>query len=105
MARTRRARKGVNCSSGCKTKDHYTFGECLQAKSVSAIGYQPSKGMEYKDTHRTDRDLTAFRDAVNQGVMPDGTTYQKVEDAMIASNEVGAAYGNDFNVATPMAVG
>lgn len=95
-----RHRKGVNCSSGCLTKNHYTFGECLNAKSVGAIGYKISKGRD--DLNRSDRELSAFRDAVNQGVMPDGTTKQKVEDAMILSNEAGAAYGADFNVATPM---
>jgi hypothetical protein len=95
-----RRKKGVNCSVGCATKSHYTFGECLRDKTVGAIGYQISKGRD--DLNRSDRELSAFRDAVNQGVMPDGTTQQKVEDAMILSNEVGAAYGADFNVATPM---
>jgi len=97
-----RRRKGVNCSVGCPTKSHYTFGECLRDKGVGAVGYQISKRMEHKDTHRTDRELSAFRDAVNQGIEPDGTTMQKVQDAVILSNERGAAYGRDFNVATPM---
>lgn len=95
-----RKRKGVNCSSACKTKSHYTFGECLKDKGVGAIGYQTSRGRD--DLNRTDRELSAFREAVRQGVMPDGTTKQKVEDAMILSNEVGAAYGEDFNRATPL---
>lgn len=102
MPRPRRPKKGSNCSSGCKTKDHYTFGECLQSKGVGTVGYRISKGMEHRDTHRTDRELSMFRDAINQGVEPDGTTEQKVRDAMILSNERGAAYGRDFNVATPM---
>lgn len=97
-----RRKKGVNCSSSCPTKSHYTFGECLKDKGVTAIGYRPSKGMERRDTTRTDRELSKFREAVRQGVMPDGTTEQKVDDAMILSNEVGAAYGEDFNRATPM---
>ncbi len=95
-----RKKRGINCSSSCKTKDHYTFGECLKAKSVGAIGYKISKGRD--DLNRSDRELSAFRDAVNQGVMPDGTTKQKVDDAMVLSNEAGAGYGVDFNVATPM---
>lgn len=95
-----RRRRGVNCSVGCQTKSHFTFGECLRDKGVGAIGYKISKGRD--DLNRTDRELSAFRDAVNQGVMPDGTTKQKVEDAMILSNEVGAAYGEDFMRATPL---
>jgi hypothetical protein len=95
-----RRRRGVNCSVGCPTKSHFTFGECLRDKGVGAIGYKISRGRD--DLNKTDRELSAFRDAVNQGVMPDGTTKQKVEDAMILSNEVGAAYGEDFMKATPL---
>jgi hypothetical protein len=95
-----RKRKGVNCSSSCQTKSHNTFGECLRDKGVTAIGYKISRG--HDDLNRSDRELSAFRDAVNQGVMPDGTTQQKVEDAMILSNEFGAAYGEDFMKATPL---
>jgi hypothetical protein len=97
-----RKRKGVNCSSRCATRSHYTFGECLKDKGITAIGYKISRGMESKDMNKTNRELSMFRDAVNQGVMPDGTTEQKVQDAMILSNEVGAAYGEDFMKATPM---
>lgn len=97
-----RRRKGVNCSSTCPTKSHYTFGECLKDKGVGTVGYRISKRMEYRDTHRTDRELSMFRDAVNQGIMPDGTTEQKVQDAMILSNEFGAAYGEDFMKAEPL---
>ena len=95
-----RRRRGVNCSVGCPTKSHFTFGECLRDKGVGAIGYKISKGRD--DLNKTDRELSAFRDAVNQGVMPDGTTKQKVEDAMILSNELGAAYGEDFMRAAPL---
>jgi hypothetical protein len=95
-----RRRRGVNCSVGCPTKSHFTFGECLRDKGVGAIGYKISRGRD--DLNKTDRELSAFRDAVNQGVMPDGTTKQKVEDAMILSNEMGAAYGEDFMRAAPL---
>lgn len=95
-----RRKKGVNCSSSCLTKSHYTFGECLKDKGVGAVGYKISRGRD--DLNKTDRELSLFRDAVNQGIMPDGTTEQKVRDAMTISNEVGAGYGVDFNVAPPM---
>lgn len=69
---------------------------------MHTVGYRESIGLTSTRLHSTDRELSAFRDAVNQGVEPDGTTMQKVQDAMILSNERGAAYGRDFNVATPM---
>lgn len=28
------ANAGVNCRQGCKTKDHYTYHECLSAASI-----------------------------------------------------------------------
>jgi hypothetical protein len=100
MPRAKRPKKGVNCSSSCLTKSHYTFGECLKDKGIGAIGYKISRGRD--DLNKTDRELSLFRSAVEQGIEPDGTTEQKVRDALILSNEKGAAYGRDFNVATPM---
>lgn len=88
--------RGQHCSSGCKTKDHENFGECLRSKTVSC-----HNGESRASGKRWDGELDAYRTAVKQGIEPDGTTKEKVEYATILSNEVGAAYGRDFNVATP----
>ena len=89
--------RGQNCSSGCKTKDHRNFGECLRSKTVSV-----HNGESRASGKKWDGELDAYRTAVQQGIEPDGTTKEKVEYATILSNEMGAAYGRDFNVATPM---
>lgn len=31
---------GANCSSGCKTKDHRTYGECIRSKNTGAQGME-----------------------------------------------------------------
>lgn len=30
--------RGAHCSSGCKTKNHLTYGECLRQKNTGAQG-------------------------------------------------------------------
>jgi hypothetical protein len=87
---------GDNCSTGCQTKNHETFGECIKAKTVSC-----HDGASRASAKNWDGELNAYRDARAQGIEPDGTTKEKVEYATILSNEQGAAYGRDFNVATP----
>lgn len=95
------ARKGKNCTSGCATKDHLTWGECMRAKNA-LVAYCGVGGGDATSQKQWDSELSAYRDARKQGVQPDGTTRQKVEAAMRASDKVGAAYGRDFSVATAM---
>jgi hypothetical protein len=87
---------GDNCSSSCKTKNHNTFGDCIRSKTVSV-----HNGESRASAKRWDGELDGYRTARAQGIEPDGTTKEKVEYATILSNETGAAYGRDFNVATP----
>lgn len=93
---------GERCTSGCKTKSHASYGECLKDKGVKTYLASPSKGLDGTTQKKWDRELSDYRDARRQGVAPDGTTHAKVEKAMRLSDQVGAAYGWDFNIATPM---
>jgi hypothetical protein len=34
-----------NCTSGCKTQDHNSYAECLQSKTIQAIGVFGSKNI------------------------------------------------------------
>jgi hypothetical protein len=95
------ARKGKNCTTGCKTKDHLTWGECMRAKNA-AIAYCGIAGGDATAQKRWDNELSAYRDARKEGIQPTGTTMPKIEAALRASDKVGAAYGRDFAVATPM---
>lgn len=93
---------GTKCTSGCKTKDHASYGECLQDKGVRTYLASPSKGLDGTTQKKWDHELDLYRKARKEGIQPDGTTLNKVTQAMKASDKVGAAYGRDFNVAGPM---
>lgn len=88
------------CTSSCLTQDHSSWGECARSKNLR-IGYCGQGGGDATAQRKLDSELQAYRDARAQGIQPDGTTREKVEDAVRRSNEVGAAYGADFAVAPP----
>ena len=67
------------CSSGCVTKDHASYGECLQSKSLGLIGHDVTKQRKW------DQELVTYRDARSAGLQPRST---KMADsrAALASN-------------------
>ncbi|AXG81143.1 hypothetical protein [Streptomyces paludis] len=91
------------CTSGCRTKDHPSYAECLKAKGVATYLASPSKGLDGTAQKKWDAELSAYRNARAEGIQPDGTTMDKVTAAIKASDKAGAAYGRDFNVASEMA--
>ncbi|MDT0442323.1 hypothetical protein [Streptomyces johnsoniae] len=92
----------MTCTSGCRTKNHESYGDCLKAKAVRTYLASPSKGLDGTRQKRWSADLAAYRDAVRQGIQPDSTNRASVEKAVRRSDETGAAYGRDFNAATSM---
>lgn len=61
-----------------------------------------SKGFDQGVQRRWDNELGEYRDLRKEGIRPDGTTRPHLEKAKKLSDAVGAAYGRDFNMATPM---
>lgn len=94
--------RGQRCTSGCKTKDHLTYAECLRDKGTKTYLASPSKGLDGTAQKRWDGELDRYRAARKEGIRPDGTTMPKVMDAIRRSDEAGAAYGRDFSKATPL---
>jgi len=90
------------CTSGCRTKDHASYSECLRDKGVRTYMAEASKGLDGSAEKRKDSELAAYKAARAQGIQPDGTTRHAVEHAVSESNKHGMAYGRDFNVAAPM---
>lgn len=90
------------CRTGCRTKDHASYHECLRAANTTTYLASPSRGLDGTRQKEWDKDLHLYREARRQGVQPEGTTRAKVEDAMRRSNEAGAAFGRDFSRADPM---
>lgn len=75
------------CSSGCLTRDHKTYGECLKSKSVSHPPTILSSAQKLWDG-----ELRAYERAVSQGIQPDGTTMKKIDEAVRKSDASGVAY-------------
>lgn len=94
-------KKGQHCSSGCKTRDHSSWGECVRAKNAK-VAYCGIGGGDATAQKRWDNELAAYRAARAEGVEPTGTTMPKIRAALEASDKAGAAFGRDFAVATPM---
>ena len=89
------------CRSGCPTQDHRSWGECARAANLR-VAYCGIGGGDATAQKKWDGELSMYRAARAQGIQPDGTTTAKVVKALEASNKAGAAYGRDFNAATPL---
>ena len=90
------------CRSGCRTKDHATYAECLQDAGIGTFLVRASKGEDGTAQKKWDRELESYRQARKEGIQPDGTTSKKIDAAKRRSDQVGAAYGRDFSRANPM---
>lgn len=84
------------CRSGCPTKDHDSWGECLRASNIQmnpgdASGALVSNGWTNK---KWDKELSLYESARKQGIQPDGTTTAKIQKALDISDKTGVAYGS-----------
>lgn len=63
--------------------------------TVSTYGCYPTRGMGVDASRQKawDAECDSYRDAVKQGIEPDGTTKSKVEMAKAMSDHTGVAYG------------
>lgn len=73
------------CRSGCLTKDHGTYGECLRAAA-------PMVTLRATPRNAWDRELALYASAKEQGISPAGTTTAKVRRALDISDARGTAY-------------
>lgn len=91
-----------NCRSGCQTKDHDSYAECLIAANVTinATTVSPLKSMYEK----TKTDLSAYGTARRNGIQPEGTTVEKVRQAENASRSLGRPYNANVDPPASMIV-
>lgn len=85
----------MNCRSGCKTKNHTSYAQCLQAArvTVTATINSPLQGVWDK----TKTDLAAYEAARRNGIQPGGTSKEKVLQAERASRALGRPYNADVD--------
>lgn len=81
-----------NCSTGCKTQDHATWGECVRAKNTRVGWAASASGLDLTKEKRFQKELSDYRDARAQGVQPAGTSGRKVKEAMRLSEDTGRAF-------------
>ena len=86
-----------NCRTGCKTKDHASYAECLQSANptINATATSNLSGMWSK----TKSDLAAYRTARANGIQPESTSVSKVREAEAATRHLGRPY--DANTMPP----
>lgn len=73
------------CRTGCKTKDHSSYAECLRAGRIQM-------GPVWTNSKAIHSELNAYAAARKQGVQPAGTKAHQTEMAMRASEAVGKPY-------------
>lgn len=83
------------CSSGCLTKNHSSFGECMRSKNLK-VAYCRSATNERNDftAEKTwTRELESYASVRKQGIQPDTTKMSDIRRAEDLSNKAGVAYG------------
>lgn len=84
-----------NCTSGCLTQDHASWGECVRSKGLRVAYARSAAGQDATTQRRWDEELGRYRSAVAQGLEPDGTTTVKVRQAEQWSERHGIAFTPD----------
>lgn len=84
------------CRTGCPTKDHDSWGDCLRASNLQMNAGDASSNMiESGWTEKKwNKELDLYRSARAQGIQPDGTSTAKVRKALEISEKTGVAYGS-----------
>lgn len=89
----------MSCSSGCSTKDHKSYGDCMRSKRQMVGFARSAYGADKTKDKLHERELSLYKDLRGQGIQPDGTGMAKLQFAKRMSEEHGMAYGNEFQVA------
>lgn len=72
------------CRTGCKTKDHASYGECLRSANVS--WRDGTKHLNW------DGELESYRSAREQGIQPASTRLADTRKALDMSDRLGSAF-------------
>lgn len=75
----------MSCRSGCRTKNHKSYAECLKAANAKTM-------MGAVVRRSTESELEAYRRARAAGIQPAGTTHAAIDAANATSDRYGAAF-------------
>lgn len=82
----------INCRTGCLSKDHETYAECLQDAGLQINTGDAGRSNGVMSAKNWDGELAAYREARAQGIQPAGTTMKKINEARDASQKLGVAF-------------
>jgi hypothetical protein len=68
------------CRSGCPDQNHATWGECARSAHV-AVQWLGGTGPSFSEEKRFSRENAAYRDAVKDGLNPEGVSFAAVNKA------------------------
>lgn len=77
---------GEHCTSGCRTRDHNSYGECLRDKSVGNIMLGGYRSDSHSRQRAFERETETYRDIVKRGGSI-STAVNKGVDAAYAETE------------------
>lgn len=80
------------CSSGCRTQNHASYGECMRSKNAGAVGVNISKGSDADIQKKWDREIDSYRAARAEGIQPAGTQQRQIDNAKRLSDATGTAW-------------
>jgi hypothetical protein len=84
---------GSNCRSGCKERNHRTYGECLRSARVrTTFAATPNNSW--------DSELELYSKARAEGIQPDSTSTQATMEAIAFSDKHGTAYDAGDTIST-----
>lgn len=86
---------GENCRSGCKTRDHASWGDCARASNVGITAGESAPafygGREY-NKKEWNSELNHFDAAWSSGISPESTKRADVDAAINATKLLGRPY-------------
>lgn len=89
---------GENCRSGCRTRDHKSFGECARSANLQFNGLESLGGSRDK-SKAWDKELQEYRDARAQGIQPSSTRTKDIRKAVEVSEKRGYAFDGSKELA------
>lgn len=83
---------GDNCRSGCRTRDHASWGECARGANLRVGWMESTNGLSRVADRKTTQELYEYRELRKQGIQPEGTSKRALEEAKRISDTTGKAY-------------
>lgn len=88
------------CRTGCITKDHATYGQCLRAASLRVGWSRSHLGIDRTREKNKNQELDLYVEARRAGIQPATTKTPDIRKAFELSEKAGAAFDatdNTFN--------